>query len=384
MPRNSGNFDVANFHDIRERARRRLPRFLFEYVDRGAEDELSLAANRAAFERVKLRHRVMIDVSRREHKISLFGGDMAMPVAIAPTGSAAMMWYRGELQLARAAKAAGIPFTVGGGSSLPIEEAVAQGGRIWFQLYVWDDLALSHKVIDRVNAAGAEVLIITADSAMPPIREYNARNGFSSPFRITPRNALDVMRHPAWALKVVLPYWTSTGLPRYENVPDEMKVTVAERSRQMKISASYNWDDFDAMRRRWPRTLLVKGVMTAEDALLAIRHKADGIVVSNHGGRNLDAAPATLDALPAIVQAVDGRVPVIMDGGVRRGSDVVKALALGARAVLMGRPTLYGVAMAGEAGARRALAILKNEIDTTLGFIGCPRMADVDGSVIHR
>ncbi|HXC39504.1 MAG TPA: alpha-hydroxy acid oxidase, partial [Burkholderiales bacterium] len=242
------DFGVGNYHDIRARARRRLPRFLFEYVDRGAEDELSLAANRAAFERVKLRHRVMVDVSRREQKVTLFGRESAMPIAIAPTGSAAMMWYRGELQLARAARAAGIPFTVGGGASVRVEDAVAEGGRVWFQLYVWKDLDLALRVVDRINAAGAEALIITADSPVTPIREYNARNGFTSPFRITPRNAFDVICHPGWALSVVLPYLASGGLPKYENVPDEMKVSVAERSKQMVISSSFGWDDFREIR----------------------------------------------------------------------------------------------------------------------------------------
>jgi len=367
-----------NIDDLREIARRRVPKGMFEFVDRGAEDEVALRNNRTAFERIRLKPRALVDVSRRSQEITLFGNPQKMPIAIAPTGSAGLMWYDGEIALARAAAAAGIPFTLATGSMTAMEKiAVQAGGRLWFQLYMWPDRSLSHKLVERASAAGYEALVVTVDGAVPGNREYNLRNGFTIPFTFTRRNVTDVLMHPEWLLGVLARYVFTTGMPRYENYPSEFKhrITAQPMGKGMLLNDSLNWDDLRVLRRMWPRTLIVKGILHPRDAGLAADCGADGIVVSNHGGRNLDSSMAPIEVLPEIVDAVGKRITVIVDSGFRRGSDVVKALALGAQAVLIGRPTLYGTAAGGEAGAARAIAIFREEIDRVLALLGCPGIA---------
>jgi len=370
-----------NIEDLREIARRRVPKGMFEFVDRGAEDEVALRNNRTAFERIRLQPRALVDVSRRSQEITLFGKPQKMPIAIAPTGSAGLMWHDGEIALARAAAAAGIPFTLATGSMTAMEAIAAQaGGRLWFQLYMWPDRSLSHKLVERASTAGFEALVVTVDGAVPGNREYNLRNGFTVPFSFTRRNVSDVLMHPEWLLGVLARYVFTTGMPRYENYPGEFKhrITAQPMGKGMLLNDSLNWDDLRVLRRMWPRTLIVKGILHPRDAGLAADCGADGIVVSNHGGRNLDSSMAPIEVLPEIVDAVGKRITVIVDSGFRRGSDVVKALALGARAVLIGRPTLYGTAAGGEAGAARAIAIFREEIDRVLALLGCPGIAALD------
>jgi len=367
-----------NIDDLREIARRRVPKGMFEFVDRGAEDEVALRNNRTAFERIRLKPRTLVDVSRRSQAITLFGNPQQMPIAIAPTGSAGLMWYDGEIALARAAAAAGIPFTLATGSMTAMEKIAAQaGGRLWFQLYMWPDRALSHKLVERASAAGYEALVVTVDGAVPGNREYNLRNGFTIPFTFTRRNVTDVLMHPEWLLGVLARYVFTTGMPRYENYPSEFKhrITAQPMGKGMLLNDSLNWDDLRVLRRLWPRTLIVKGILHPQDAVHAADCGADGIVVSNHGGRNLDSSMAPIEVLPEVVDAVGKRITVMVDSGFRRGSDVVKALALGAKAVLIGRPTLYGTAAGGEAGAARAIAIFREEIDRVLALLGCPGIA---------
>ena len=367
-----------NIEDLREIARRRVPKGMFEFVDRGAEDEVALRNNRAAFECIKLKPRTLVDVSGRSQKITLFGKQQEMPIAIAPTGSAGLMWYDGEIALARAAATAGIPFTLATGSMTAMETIAAQaGGRLWFQLYMWPDRTLSHNLVERAAAAGYEALMVTVDGAVPGNREYNLRNGFTVPFTFTPRNVSDVLMHPEWLLGVLARYVFTTGMPRYENYPSEFKqrITAQPMGKGMLLNDSLNWDDLRVLRKMWPRTLIVKGILHPQDAVYAADCGADGIVVSNHGGRNLDSSMAPIEVLPEIVDAVGKRITVIVDSGFRRGSDVVKALALGAQAVLIGRPTLYGTAAGGEAGAARAIAIFREEIDRVLALLGCPGIA---------
>ena len=367
-----------NIEDLREIARRRVPKGMFEFVDRGAEDEVALRNNRAAFECIKLKPRTLVDVSGRSQKITLFGKQQEMPIAIAPTGSAGLMWYDGEIALARAAATAGIPFTLATGSMTAMETIAAQaGGRLWFQLYMWPDRTLSHNLVERAAAAGYEALMVTVDGAVPGNREYNLRNGFTVPFTFTPRNVSDVLMHPEWLLGVLARYVFTTGMPRYENYPSEFKqrITAQPMGKGMLLNDSLNWDDLRVLRKMWPRTLIVKGILHPQDAVYAADCGADGIVVSNHGGRNLDSSMAPLEVLPEIVDAVGKRITVIVDSGFRRGSDVVKALALGAEEVLIGRPTLYGTAAGGEAGAARAIAIFREEIDRVLALLGCPDIA---------
>ncbi len=373
-----------NVQDYQVLARKVLPKGIYEYVARGCEDDVAVDENTAAFRRIKLLQRVMVDVSRRNSAIDLFGQRLSMPLVIAPTGSAALLCYEGELVLARAAAAVGVPFVISGGAAVSMERIAKEaGGNLWFQIYMWQDEALSHQVIDRARDAGMQALIVTADSAAPPNREYNIRNGFSQPFRITPTNIVDVASHPRWVWNVLLRYLTTTGLPRYQNVPNEMRDPLTGRPARMVVSSTMDWGWLDRIRRIWPRTLIVKGLMTPEDALLAAEHGADAVVVSNHGGRNLDSSPATLDVLPDIVNAVGHRLTVLLDGGIRRGSDIVKARALGATAVLAGRPPLYGAAVDGEAGVKRVMALLARELDTTLALIGCSDIGRLDSSYLR-
>lgn len=372
-----------NVDDLRSAARRRLPKGLFEFLDRGSEDELALAGNLAAFRRVRLLPRVLVDMSERSPATSLFGTPMAMPLAIAPTGLAGLCWHEGELALARAAAKAAVPIAVSTGSLTAIETIVREaGGRVWFQTNIWPDRRHSLELVERAERAGCEALILTVDNPVTPNREYNARNGFRIPFRLSPRAALDMLSHPAWLLGVIGRYVAAGGMPVHANHPAAFQTSILGEGRHGERSDTVAWPELALLRERWPRTLIVKGVLRPADAEEAVRRGADAVIVSNHGGRHLDAAPATLDMLPLVVAAVGRRVPVLMDGGVRRGSDVVKALALGARAVLVGRATLYGLAAAGKDGAAAALDFLRQEMVRTMAYLGCRSVEELDASVI--
>ena len=365
--------DAHNIADLRELARRRLPRGLFEFMDRGCEDEVSLRNNRTIFERIKLKPRVLEDVSERDQSVTLFGHKQNMPIAIAPTGTPGIMWHEGELALARAAKAAGIPFTLATTTLTAMERVVDEvGGRLWFQLYMYADRSLSRWIAERAKTAGYEALIITVDSATFSNREYNLRNGFTIPITYSAKNIVDVVRHPHWLFGVWLRYLLEGGLPLYENYPPEVKARIkaAPMGRAMKLNDALNWDDIREMRKLWPGTLMIKGVLHPDDARQAADCGVDGVIVSNHGGRVIDGALAPIEVLPQMLDAVGKRMTVIVDSGYRRGSDIVKAMALGAHAVLVGRATLYGTAAAGEAGAARALTILREEIDRVLALVG--------------
>ncbi len=370
-----------NIEDLRAIAQRRVPKGVFEFMDRGSEDEIALHNNRFAFERIKLNPRTLVDVSKRTQTTSLFGKPMQMPIAVAPTGIAGLMWYQGELELARAAAAAGIPFTLATGSMTAMETIAAEAaGRLWFQLYMWPDRSMSHKLVERARLAGFEALVVTVDGVVSGNREYNLRNGFTIPFTYSRRNVADVMRHPRWMMAVLGRYVLNGGMPRYENYPMDLKnkITAAPMGKSMLRNDSLTWDDLHVLRKIWPHTLIVKGIMNARDALKAAECGADAVVVSNHGGRNLDSTQAPIDALPQVVDAVANRLTVLMDSGVRRGSDVVKALALGAQAVMIGRPTLYGTAAGGEAGAARAIDIFREEIDRSMAHLGCSCISNID------
>lgn len=375
--RSLGAYDIA---DLREIARRRLPKGVFEFIDRGNGDEIALANNRAAFDRIKLAPHQLVDTSQRTQEITLFGKRHRMPMAIAPTGSAGLTWFEGEIALARAAKAAGIPFTLATGSMTALERVAAEaGGTLWFQVYMWPDRSLSHGLIERAHKAGYEALMVTVDTPVPPGREYNLRNGMTIPFRFTRRNVTDVLMHPRWLATVLARYLLTSGMPRYENYPTEMKtrITALPMGRSMMVTDSLTWDDLRDIRKRWPHALIVKGLMRPEDAKLAADCGADGVLVSNHGGRAVDSTRAPIEVLPHFVEAAGQRTTVLVDSGFRRGADVVKALALGAKAVLIGRPTLYGTAVAGEIGAARAIEIYRDEIDKLLALIGCRSVADL-------
>jgi isopentenyl diphosphate isomerase/L-lactate dehydrogenase-like FMN-dependent dehydrogenase len=373
-----GTLGFYSTDDLREAARRRLPRGLFEFMDRGNEDEVAMRENRAALERIKLRPRVLVDVSKRSQEITLFGQRQKMPIIVAPTGSAGLAWYEGEIALARAAAAFGVPFTLAAGSMTALERLPAEaGGTLWFQFYMWPDRSLSHQLIARARDAGFEALVFTVDTPVAPGREYNLRNGFTIPFRFTRRNVTDVLMHPRWLLGVLGRYLVTTGMPRYMNFPPhtQTRITSLPMGRSTALNDTVTWDDVRELRKLWPRKLILKGIQHPRDAVLAADCGADAVVLSNHGGRVLDASGAPILALPEVVDAVKKRITVIVDSGFRRGADVVKALALGADAVMVGRAPLHGTASAGEAGARRALQIYRDEIDRVLALLGCPGVA---------
>lgn len=377
---------ALNVEDFRQLARRQLPKGLYEFVDRGTEDEVALAANRQAFARYKFLPRTLVDVSARSCAIDLFGRRMAMPLAIAPTGAAGLMWHDGEVELAKAAARMGVPFTVATGSLAALERVVQESGAdCWFQLYMWPEKKLSMELVERAQRAGCKALVVTLDTAVGSNREYNLRNGFSIPFKFSRRNIADVLCHPRWLFNVLGRYTMSTGMPKYENYPAELQSTVTAKpiGRAMPKADNMTWDDFKAIRAMWKGPLLAKGILHPLDARQAVEAGADGIVISNHGGRMLDHSIPPLLALPAIADEIGGRCPLILDSGISRGSDIVKALALGASAVLVGRATLYGVAVAGQDGAYKVLSLLHEEIRRVQGLIGCPDVGQIGPQFLY-
>ncbi|MGZ5147752.1 MAG: alpha-hydroxy acid oxidase [Burkholderiales bacterium] len=373
--------DALNVHDLRRMARQRLPKWMFEFVDRGTEDEVAMRNNRAAFERIKLKTQVLVDVSRRNQEITLFGKKHNMPMGIAPTGPAGMLYYKGELALARAAKAANIPFTLATGSQTSMEDVAKEvGGTLWFQLYMWSDVRMSHVLVERAKNAGFEALVVTVDGPVGTNREYNIRNGYTVPFRYTSRNTSAVLAKPGWLLGVIMRYWMSGGMPTRANYPEGFteKFTHVSTAERKTKNDSLSWKDLGILRDMWPGKLLVKGILTPTDAERAIAHGADGVIVSNHGGRNFDSSMAPIEALPAIVDAVGNRTTVIVDSGFRRGSDVVKALATGAKLVMIGRATLWGTTVGGEAGAARAIQFYREEISRTMAYLGCTSISQLN------
>ena len=368
-----------NIADLRERARRRLPLGIWEYAERGVEDECGMARNRAAFDAITFRPRVLRGVETIDTTAQVFGKPLPFPLAVAPTGAAGLMWHKGDLALARAAARAGVPFIISSASTMDLERIVEAGGRQWFQLYLWEDRSLSHKVVDKAWHLGCEALFVTLDLPVPPNREYIQRNGFGTPFRLNARNAFDVLTHPRWLAGVMGRYALEGGIPTQANLPDRLrsKVTKGAPPGALFKQDDLDWDGVRELRDRWPGKFVLKGVLHPEDAERALAMGADGIVVSNHGGRAFDCSIPTMEALPAIVDAVGGKMTVFLDSGVRRGSDVVKAVASGADAVLAGRAPLYGLAAYGEPGVARALELLRAETARTMAMLGARSIAEV-------
>jgi (S)-mandelate dehydrogenase len=370
-----------NIEDLRRMARARLPRAVFEFMDGGSETEATLRANRAAFERVRIAPRTLVDVSRVDTSAAILGARSALPIAVGPTGTVGFGWPRGDVGIARAAAAAGIPYTLSSMATASIERVAREaGGRLWFQAYVFRKPGFTEQLIERARRAGYEALMVTVDVPVGGKRERDFRNDFSVPFRYTARNLLDFASKPGWAL------WTlAHGLPRFENVEGLALVrstAAMATSVGRNYDPSFDWDRLARIRDQWAGKMLVKGVLRADDAGRLAALGVDALVVSNHGGRQLDGAIATLDALPRVVRAVKGRMSVLVDGGVRRGVDVVKALALGADAVMLGRATLFGAVAAGEAGAARALAILRDELVRAMQLSGVTRVQDIGADLL--
>ncbi|AKQ55695.1 alpha-hydroxy-acid oxidizing protein [Bordetella hinzii] len=365
---------------LRQAARARLPRGVFDFYDGGAEDEITLADNREAFRRVRLLPRVLRDVSRPDPSTQLFGRPLAAPMAIAPTGAVGFGWRGGDVALARAAARHGIPYALSTSATASIEEIADQApGRLWFQAYILQDKDRLHALVERARVAGYEALMITVDLPVGGKRERDLRNGLGFPMKLNARNIGQFLRKPAWSLDMLL---------RRPPVMPSLAGLKALRADGRQSLAGRNYDPaFDLralarLRERWPGKLIVKGVVHPEDVEGILEAGADALVVSNHGGRQLDGGVATLDALGGVLARAAGRVPVWLDGGVRRGSDIHKALALGAGGVLTGRATLYGVLAGGQAGADRALDILNEELIRSMQLCGTPRISDIDRRLI--
>jgi L-lactate dehydrogenase (cytochrome) len=371
--------------DLRRIARRRLPRAVFDFVEGGAGDEWTVARNRAAFERLLFRPRTLVDVSKRELATVVLGERVTTPVLVSPTGMAGLCWPKGEVAAARGAQDVGTIYTLSTHSSCSIEEVAAGApGPLWFQLYVWQNRDLTRSFVERARAAGYRALVLTVDVPIISRRERDIRNGFTIPPRITVRNALDTLRRVRWMRRVLFgPRLTLANLVGAPGAPRTDIVTLGGVANR-QVDPSVAWADLAWFRSLWQGPVVLKGVLTAADARRAVDHGVDGVIVSTHGGRQLDGTPASIEALPEIADAVGHRIEVLLDGGVRRGADAVRALALGARAVMIGRPYLYGLAAGGQAGVRRALGILAGEVDHTLALVGVPRAGDLDPTVVRR
>jgi isopentenyl diphosphate isomerase/L-lactate dehydrogenase-like FMN-dependent dehydrogenase len=356
---------ALNIDDLRRVAHRRLPRVVYDYLEGGSEDGITLRANREALEAIRFAPRTLVDVSRRSQKATLFGRVYESPIGIAPMGAAGLFWHEGDIALARAARSANLPFVLSTHSFVPLERvAWESGGPPWFQLYLPRERDAAQAMVKRALQAGCEALVLTTDVPVGANREYNQRNGFALPLPVEPRQAADVLMHPGWLVRVFARAWLARDNP--------MRLSEWATRRD-----HHSWQDFAWLRDAWPRRLFVKGVLAVEDAQLAAEHGADGIFVSNHGGRQLDGLPSPMEALPAISAAVGHRLAVMVDSGFRRGTDIVKALALGADMVFVGRAAMYGLAAGGEAGVRRAIQLLRGEIDRVLALLGCASIEEL-------
>ena len=364
--------------DFEPAARRHLPRPVFGYVAGAAETNTSLAENRAAFADYAFVPRVLTDVSQRSQVVTLFGRSYAAPFGIAPIGISALYAYRGDLVLARAAAAANVPMVMSGSSLIRLEDVVQAAPGTWFQAYLPGDVAEIDALIERVARAGFRTLVVTVDSQVAGNRENNVRAGFSTPLRPTLRLAWDGLTHPRWLCGTFLRTLVQHGMPHFENNYARRGAPILSPSvvRDYSDRGHLTWEHLARIRRMWPGTLVVKGILAARDAQIARDAGAQGIVVSNHGGRQLDGAVAPLRVLPGIVAACPG-IPVMLDGGVRRGTDVLKALSLGAAFVFVGRPFGYAAAIAGEAGVRHAIGLLGDEILRDLAMLGATRLSEL-------
>jgi len=358
---------AASIEDLRRLARRRIPRFAFDLVDGGAESERNLRRNVEAFEAVELTPRYMVDVSEIDTRATLFGQTFDLPFGMAPIGMLNAFWPGADLILARLCAAENIPYVASSAASTTLERlAEAADGRGWFQLYVSGDAAVTESLVARAGAAGYTVMMVTADVPAAGKRDRDIRNQLSVPFRITPEVALGLLAHPRWSLETL-----RHGKPGIANYADLLRSATSYADVQKTlITPAFTWDDLARLRDRWKGPLLVKGVLHPDDALRCAEIGCDGVVVSNHGGRQVAFGPPTIEALPAIAAAVGDRMTIVLDSGVRRGADMLRARALGADFALAGRALAYGVGAGGGAGARRAMEILKLELVRALGQLG--------------
>ncbi|WMD21996.1 alpha-hydroxy acid oxidase [Achromobacter seleniivolatilans] len=376
---------ILSLDDFEAVARRRLPRPIFGYVAGAAEDNQSLHGNRQAFAQYAFAPRVLVDVSQRTQQIELFGRTYASPFGIAPMGISALSAYRGDIVQARAARAQNIPAILSGTSLIPLEDVIREAPGTWFQAYLPGDPVKIDALVERARRAGYETLVLTVDIPVSANRENNVRTGFSTPLKPSLRLAWDGLTHPRWLAGTFLRTLMAHGMPHFENsfATRGAPIVSASVMRDFTARDHLSWEHVARIRRQWPGTLIIKGILHPQDAALAQQHGADGIIVSNHGGRQLDGAISPLRALPGVVAAAGG-MTVMMDSGVRRGSDVLKALALGARCVFVGRPFNYAAAVGGEAGVSHAIALLRAEVDRNMAMLGINRVREMDASYLWR
>lgn len=377
---------MLSLHDFEDAARRRLPRPIFGYIAGAAEDNASLRDNRAAFGDFAFVTRVLRDVSQRSQSVELFGERYSSPFGIAPMGINALSTYRGDLVLARAARRMGIASVMSGTSLIPMEDVARDSPGTWFQAYLPGDQERIDALIDRVERAGFRTLVVTVDIPISANRENNIRTGFSTPLRPNLRLAWDGLVRPRWVAGTFLRTLLRHGMPHFENSFATRGAPIVSSTVLRDFSARdhLSWRHIEAIRRRWKGPLVVKGLLSVEDALQAQRAGADGVVLSNHGGRQLDGAVSPMHVLEDVVAAVGPSYPVLVDGGFRRGSDVLKAIALGARLVLVGRPFNYAAAVAGEAGVLHAITLLRDEVDRNLAMLGATGCSELGPQHIAR
>lgn len=365
----NGDRPLNSIADLRELARRRLPCVLFDYIDRGSYDERTWIRNREDFGALLLRQRVMVDVSNLSVGTTVLGEHWKMPIGIAPTGLTGLFHRDGEIQAARAAQNAGVPFCLSTMSICSIEDVrAAVEGTFWFQLYLMRDRGFNEALIDRAREARCAALVLTLDLPIQALRRRDTKNGLAVPPRITPRTTWDMISHPRWLIDTLRSRRRTFGnLASF--FPRQGAATLAEWS-NAQLDSTLSWKELAWVRERWPGKLLLKGILDAADARRACDSGVDALIVSNHGGRQLDGATSTIAALPRVVDAVAGRAEVLLDGGITCGQDVLKALALGARACMVGKSYLYGLAAQGQAGVELALAILRKELEISMALCG--------------
>jgi L-lactate dehydrogenase (cytochrome) len=375
---------ITNVADLRELAKRRVPRAFFEYADRGSYDEVTLRANRAAFERIALRQRVMGNVDNRSLVTDIVGQPVSMPLAIAPTGLTGLQHGAGEILGARAAEKAGIPFCLSTMSICSIEQVRAATGKpFWFQVYVMRDRGFTRDLIQRARAAECSALMLTADLTIQGQRHREIKNGLSVPPKITLRNILDMASKPRWAWSMLRAPSRSFGNLQGRIDNTDSLTTLAQWIAN-QFDPTLEWKDLEWIRELWPGKLIIKGILDARDARIAAEHGVDAIVVSNHGGRQLDGAPATIDVLPSIVEAVGGRTQVLFDSGIQSGQDLLKALAYGAHAGLIGKAFLYGLGAMGEAGVTKAIELIRRELSVSMALTGQTDVRNISSDIIWR
>jgi L-lactate dehydrogenase (cytochrome) len=375
---------ATNIEDFRTRAQRRIPRAIFDYGDGGSYDEVTLRANRQDLEDLRFRQRVMVDVSDRSLRTKIVGGEASMPLVIAPTGLSGLFCADGEIHGALAAEEAGIPFCLSTMSICSIEDVSAAVSKpFWFQLYVMRDRGFTKSLVDRAIAAQCSALVLTVDLPVGGQRHRDIKNGLSIPPRLTLRNALDVMTKPEWAFRVLMGRRRTFG--NLQDAPTGQEgLSSLGRWANEQFDSSLTWKDIEWIRSIWPGKLIIKGLLDDNDAKQAVASGADAIVVSNHGGRQLDGADSAIGALPSIVDEVGDSTEILFDGGIRSGQDILKALALGANACLIGRAYLYALAAGGQKQVKLMLDILGKELDTTMALTGVQDVAKVSSDILLR